>query len=612
MRQLKITAILLLLTACMPLAAKQKVDKKVNQVDFSKVKIADRYWSQRLLNNSNATIPVCIDQIENKTARMQNFINVPLHGEHKGIYFDDSDVYKAIEGFAYSLINNPDPKLEAKTDEWIDHIAAAQQPDGYINTYFTLKEPAKRWTDIDKHEMYCAGHLIEAGIAYYKATGKDKLLNVGRRMADYMMTVFGKGKRHWVPGHEEIELALVKLADTTGKKKYLDFAYWLLEERGHGYEKGIGSNWLVRHAQSTAPVRDQRHITGHAVRAMYLFCGMADVAARRPNTGYMQALDSLWNDVVYRHMYVTGGIGNSKKNEGFTTDYDLPNAEAYCETCASIGMAFWNLRMNEATGEAKYIDVMERSIYNALLAGINLQGNRFFYVNPLESDGKHHRKEWYGTACCPSNLCRFIPSIGGYIYGTSDDALYVNLFIGNEATVNLGGKDVKVSMTTSYPDNGQTTITLGGATDKQVRVRIPGWCDKYTVKVNGSDAKYSLEAGYAVLEGPWKAGDNIELNFEMPVKVVTADPRVKADVGLRAIQRGPLVYCAEAADNYIGLDSLRLSPNETFNTHYDDVLLNGTTLIDVRSEGKKFRLIPYYLWDNRAAGKMKVWLPYDE
>lgn len=311
-------------------------------------------------------------------------------------------------------------------------------------------------------------------------------------------------------------------------------------------------------------------------------------------------------------MYVTGGIGNSRKNEGFTVDYDLPNADAYCETCASIGMALWNLRMNEATGEAKYVDVMERTIYNALLAGVNLQGDLFFYVNPLASAGKHHRKPWYGTACCPSNVCRFIPSIGGYIYGTSDDALYLNLFIGNEATVTLGGKDVRVKLTTSYPDEGRSVLTINDATDKQVRVRIPAWCDKYTISVNGSSVKPAVKDGYAVLEGPWKAGDSIEVNFEMPVKVVAADPRVKADVGQRAIQRGPLVYCAEAADNYLDIDSLGLSPSATFAPHYDGGLLDGITVIDVQNGGQHFRLIPYYIWDNRAAGKMRVWLPYSE
>ena len=318
--------------------------KMIDAVDFSHVKIEDAFWSPRLEKHITATLPVCIDQIENQTGRIRNFENAAKgEGEHSGIFFDDSDVYKALEGMAYSLINHPDPELEKKADEWIDKFAAAQQPDGYINTFYTLTDMNKRWTNMDKHEMYCAGHMTEAAVAYYQATGKRKLLDVAIRMADHMMSVFGPGKRHWVPGHEEIELALVKLYQVTGETKYLDFANWLLEERGHGYgSMGDEGTWNPMYYQDEMPVREMSSIAGHAVRCMYLYCGMADVAALKQDSGYIAAMNRLWDDVVLRNMYITGGIGSSKHNEGFTVDYDLPNLEAYCETCASVGMVYWN------------------------------------------------------------------------------------------------------------------------------------------------------------------------------------------------------------------------------------------------------------------------------
>ena len=462
--------LVLLLTATLPLMAWGQTGqptRKVNQVDFSQVKITDAFWGPRLEKHATATLPVCIDQIENQTGRMQNFINAGKgSGGHSGIFFDDSDVYKAMEGMAYSLVVRPDDALEAKLDEWVDNIAGAQQPDGYINTYFTLTSNP-RWTDMDKHEMYCAGHLIEAGIAYYKARGKRKLLDVGQRMADHMMTLFGPDKRHWVAGHEEIELALVKLYEVTGNEDYLDFAYWLLEERGHGHGIGPNGPWNTRYYQDSVPVSQMTDISGHAVRLMYLFCGMADVAAYR-QTNYMQALNDLWHDVVDRNMYITGGIGQTASNEGFSEDYSLPNATAYCETCASIGMVLWNHRMNQFTGDSKYVDIVEQAMYNGVLSGINLRGDRFFYVNPLEANGTHHRQAWFGCACCPSNITRFLPSIGSYVYGTSDNALWVNLYIGSEATVAFSDGTVGVTMQTEYPWDGHVRLTIGSKMKKDL------------------------------------------------------------------------------------------------------------------------------------------------
>ena len=594
---------------------KEQPLKMIEQIDFSHVKINDNFWSPRLSKHVSATLPVCIDQIENQTGRIRNFENAAKgEGEHSGIFFDDSDVYKALEGMAYSLINNPDPELEKKADEWIDKFAAAQQPDGYINTFYTLTGLDKRWTNMDKHEMYCAGHMIEAGVAYYQATGKRKLLDVCIRMTDHMMSQFGPGKRHWVPGHEEIELALVKLYQTTQEQKYLDFAYWLLEERGHGHgTMGDEGKWDPVYYQDIVPVRRLTDISGHAVRCMYLYCGMADVAALKNDTGYIAAIDRLWDDVVHRNMYITGGIGSSRDNEGFTEDYDLPNLDAYCETCASVGMVLWNQRMNQLTGDSKYIDILERSLYNGALAGISLGGDRFFYVNPLESKGDHHRQEWYGCACCPSQLSRFLPSIGNYIYASSDDALWVNLYIGNTGQIRIGETDILLTQETDYPWDGSVKLTISTSQplEKEIRLRIPNWCKTYDLSINGKRINVSEEKGYAVIKD-WKSQDVIALDMDMPVEIVAADPHVKENFGKRAIQRGPLVYCMEEIDNPVYFDQIQLSPSTTFQTAFVSDILNGIKTIKTNGRAQSATFIPYYEWDNLKAVKMRVWIPYNE
>lgn len=594
--------------------------KMITPVNFSDVLIEDGFWTPRLQSHKDVTMGVCIDQIENQTGRIRNFENAALkQGEHSGIFFDDSDVYKALEGMAYSLQNIPDPVLEAKCDEWIDKFAAAQEEDGYINTFYTLTGLDKRWDNMDKHEMYCAGHMIEAGVAYYNVTGKRKLLDVCIRMADHMMTIFGPGKRNWVPGHEEIELALVKLYQATGDKKYLEFSEWLLDQRGHGYgshsvsQGEAARKWNPVYYQDDAPVRDMCEIAGHAVRAMYLYCGMADVAAYTGDQGYIDAINRLWDDVVLRNMYITGGIGQSAHNEGFTEDYSLPNLTAYCETCASVGMVLWNWRMNQFTGDSKYADVMERSMYNGALAGISLEGDTFFYVNPLESVGNHHRKPWYGCACCPSQICRFLPSIGNYIYGVSDNAVWVNLYMGNTAEVKVAGKDVTLTQKTDYPWDGAIALTVGtkSPVKTQIRLRIPDWCSSYTLAVNGQPVEAPVEKGYAVIERKWKNDDTVELNLDMPVEVVAADPRVKENEGKRAVQRGPLVYCIEEADNKVDFDSLRISEDAQFTTEFRPDFLRGVVTITARTADNTLNYIPYYTWDNREAGGMKVWVPLD-
>ena len=547
--------------------------RKMEPVNFSQVTITDQFWKPRLETHAATTLDVCIEQCEHATHRVRNFAIAAgvIRGKFDGLVYDDSDLYKMIEGVAYSLKNQHNPTLEAKIDTIIDYISKAQMEDGYLMTYYILGNINERWTNMDKHEMYCCGHLIEAAIAYDDATGKSKLLDVAIRFANHLIETFGPDKKIWVPGHQEIELALVKLYYKTHDSRYLDFSKWLLAQRGHD----LGTWNSPEYYQDLLPVKEQRKISGHAVRAMYMFTAMADVAAATNDKEYMVALDSLWHDVVDRNMYLTGGIGSSKDNEGFTEDYDLPNDKAYCETCASVGMVFWNNRMNLLSGDAKYVDVLERSMYNGALAGISLSGDKFFYVNPLETDGTHHRKVWYRTACCPSQMSRFLPSIGNYLYAREGKARF--------------------------------EIKTGKTFKAGLKFRIPGWCKKYTLTYNGQLEHTSTELGYATLEHNWRDGDVVELCMDMEVELVEADPRVKANVGKRAVQRGPLVYCLEQIDNPAITESV-ITQDMAFTTTRNDEL--GVVEIRGTSIDETLKFIPYYIWDNREPGKMKVWIDY--
>ena len=443
--------------------------------------ITDEFWKPKIDKVATKTLSACIYQTEVATPRIKNFERVARKkGEkHEGIFYDDSDVFKALEAMAYSLKTHPSADMEKKCDEWIDKIAAAQQPDGYLNTWYTLKGLQDRYTDMSMHEDYNAGHMIEAGVAYYNATGKRKLLDVCIKWADHFDALFGPGKRHWVTGHQELELALVKLYKVTKNEKYLKLADWLLSERGKKLAKGYTwTDWKdTAYAQDVLPVKQQTQITGHAVRAMYMYTGAADVAAQTGDADYIKAMRTVWEDVVYRNMYITGGIGSAGSNEGFSVDYDLPNEQAYCETCASVGMVFWNQRMNAMTGNAEYIDVLERSLYNGALDGLSLSGDRFFYGNPLASRGQHYRREWFGTACCPANIARMIASLGDYIYAKSDDAIYVNLFVGSNTTIPLKSGNVGVKMETNYPWEGKVKLNIDPVKKSKFKiyVRIPGW-----------------------------------------------------------------------------------------------------------------------------------------
>lgn len=624
----------------------QAPTRKFEPVNFSRVTINDGFWKPAMQKVATTTIQACILQTEVKTPRIKNFEKVARKkGEkHEGIFYDDSDVYKALEAIAYSVKNYPDANLEKKADEWIDKVAAAQLADGYIGTWYTLGGLDQRWSDMSMHEDYNGGHLIEAAVAYYNATGKKKLLDVATKFADHFDNNFGPGKKHWVTGHQELELALVKLYKTTNNKKYLDLAHWLLEERGHKYAKGYTwTDWKdTAYAQDVVPVRMQKEITGHAVRAMYMYTGAADVAALTGDEGYMTAMNNVWEDVVFRNMYVTGGVGSSGGNEGFSNDYDLPNEQAYCETCASVGMVFWNQRMNTLTGDSKFIDVLERSLYNAARDGLSLSGDHFFYGNPLASNGRHNRREWFGTACCPANIARLVASLGDYIYGANDNGIWVNLFIGSNTVLKIGKNEVPLSLETNYPWEGNVKMTVQPKAKKKfaMHVRIPGWAqgqvvpgdlyvfeDKtpaaFSINVNGKLATYKIEKGYAVIDRDWKKGDVVELNIPMDVKRVKARPELRQDEDRVALQRGPIVYCVEGVDNNDKAWNILLPDKATFTTSFKKDLLEGVETIqfqaptiqlssdgkNVSTEVKTITAIPYYSWCNRGQNQMQVWLP---
>ncbi len=620
------------------MSAQQEV---LTPVSFSNVTITDQFWKPKMNTVATTTLDACISYTQNKTGRIRNFERAANRsGRHEGFYYDDSDVYKALEAIAYSLKNRRNAHLEGIADEWIEKIIAAQLPDGYLNTYYQLTGINNRWTDMEKHEDYCAGHLIEAAIAYYDATGKEKLLNTAIRFANHIDSAFRQQNRPWVSGHQEIELALMKLYHHTKNERYLKLADWFLDQRGKG--RGRGAIWdkmkMPEYCQDVTPVKDERKIVGHAVRAMYLYTGAADVASQTKNSDYVTAMKSVWNDVVEHHLYITGGIGAQGSTEGFGEPYDLPNEAAYCETCASVGMVFWNQRMNSLLRETKYIDVLERSLYNGALDGVSLSGDRFFYGNPLASSGEEGRSEWFGTACCPSNIARLISSVGNYIYATSDNTIWVNLFAGNESVISLQKNKVKLKMETAYPWKGDVSLSV--SPDKKqafgIRVRIPGWLNEPTpgslyaysdktanmpaILINNAETKYQVEKGYAILDRVWKKGDRITVRFPMEVRKIVSNPKVKQNTGRIALQYGPLVYCVEGTEAGEGV---AVPAGTEFRVSFDSTLLGGVNvlqfeapvvLIDndglsVHTEKKQVKAIPYYSWNNRGNTKMQVWLP---
>jgi len=636
-----------LLAALITLPAVQlaaQARQQFEPVSFEQVNITDSFWRPKIDKVATVTMAACIYQTEVRTPRIRNFEKVArAQGErHEGIYYDDSDVYKALEAMAYALKTHPDVKLEAKADEWIDKIAAAQMPDGYLNTYYSLRGIDKRWTDVEKHEDYNAGHLFEAAVAYYQVTGKRKLLDVAIRLADHIDSTFRIPNRRWISGHEEIELALVKLYRVTGNDRYLKLAQWYLEQRGHQFP--YQSTWLTpAYWQDLKPVEEQTEITGHAVRAMYLYSGAADVAALTGNNKYMGAMQKVWQDVVERNMYITGGIGSAGSNEGFSVDYDLPNEQAYCETCASVGMVFWNQRMAQLTGDAKFLDVLERSLYNGALDGISLAGDRFFYDNPLASNGQHSRKAWFGTACCPANIARLVTSLGGYIYGKSDEAAWVNMYVSSNTQLKIGKTDVKLNMQTEYPWNGKINIQVDPVRKGKfsINLRIPGWCRQeivpgglyytnsttngqaFNCMINGKPVVAQIVNGYIQVSREWKQGDVLSLELPMVAQWVRCNTAAKENEDRLAIQRGPLLYCVEQMDNPEGVWNILASENCRFKPVQHQVLDEKvialeseipTAVPDTNGQGivlknRVIKAVPYYVWANRGANYMQVWLP---
>lgn len=633
---------------CQP---KAPSDYPFRPVAFTSVHFNDNFWLPRLETNRKVTIPFAFEQCT-ETGRIKNFeiAGGTAEGDFCSVYpFDDSDVYKIIEGASYALSIERDSALEKYLDEVIAKISAAQEEDGYLYTARTIKQdPPVRWTEGERwsnlylgHELYNMGHFYEAAVAHYTATGKRNMLDLAIKNADLIASVFGPGKKIGVPGHQEIEIGLVKLYRVTGDEKYLDLAKFFLDQRGKGQERKL----FGEYSQDHKPILEQEEAVGHAVRAAYMYSGIADVAALTGDAAYIQAIDRLWENVVSKKMYITGGIGARGGGEAFGPNYELPNATAYAETCAAIANAFWNQRMFLLHGDAKYIDVLERVIYNGVLSGVGLSGNLFFYPNPLESFGQHERSLWFSCACCPSNISRFMPSIPGYVYAQKGGALFVNLFVASQAEIMLDQVKVAVEQETDYPWDGRVRIVLNPESNRKftVHVRIPGWAreqpvptDLYryvdsfdaapTLKVNGKDIPINLAEGYVPIRRTWKKGDAVELDLPMPVRRVKSHPGVKENEKKIALIRGPLVYCAEWPDNGGHISHLVLEDDVELSAERRDDLLNGVTVIKgkalalfgtedektVRKETLDFTAIPYYAWAHRGQGEMSVWLPEEE
>ena len=614
--------------------AKTATSDRLMAVPFSQVNIIDRFWGKRLETNREITIPSVLEKC--RDGRISNFENATVLNKvnFKGVFYDDSDLYKVIEGIAHSLKNHPDTKLEKIADGIIDKIASAQWDDGYINTYYSLpvKQPEKRWGNMGKkHELYCAGHLIEAAIAYYQATRKTKLLDTAIKFADYVDSVFGPDKKRSVPGHQEIELALVKLYRLTKIAKYLNLAKFFLDERGNNHHRKT----FGFYSQDHKPVIEQNQAVGHTVRALYMYCAMADVVAESVTNGYLNALNKLWENIVSKKMYITGGVGSRHEYESFGKDYELPNKTAYSETCAAIANIMWNHRMFLLNQHSKYIDVLETVLYNAFAVSVAMSGEKFFYVNPLESDGKFMfnkdsavHQEWFECSCCPTNIVRFVPTIAGYIYAQHQNALFINLYIGSSLETKISGRTVKLTMKTDYPMNEQIYINIEPdmAAKFPIKLRIPGWSQnkplpsdlysyidnnnsKAAILINGRNVDYSIENGFAVIDRLWNKDDSIEITIPMPIRRVLSHQKVLDNRQKVALQRGPIVYCAEWVDNEIPITDITLPDDAVLRTEYRKDLLNGINVISGDlSENCKFTAIPYYTWAHRGKGQMAVWL----
>ncbi len=622
-------------------------DYDISPVDIDKVRITGGMWAELVARNREVTLPYAFKKCE-ETNRIENFARAAgiTEGPHEGERYNDTDVYKIIEGAAYSLMQKPDAKLEQYVDSLVSLIAAAQEPDGYIFTSRTIDatKPApgagrERWIDVwVSHELYNAGHLDEAAVAYYKATGKRELLDVALKNADLIYDEFGWDKRKSAPGHQEIEIGLVKLFEVTGEKRYLDLAQFFIDVRGYPQEHlkhEPGTRFAVyndlEYLQQHKPVLEQEKATGHAVRATYMYSGLTDIAVKKGLAEYLEASERLWNNVVNTKIYITGGVGAQHRGEAFGPDYYLPNASAYNETCAAIGNVFWNERLFRATGDSKYVDVLERSLYNGLISGLGYDGKTFFYPNPLESDGDYQRSPWFGVACCPGNLVRFISQVNSYIYAHTDEAVYINLFIPSEAEISLAQGNISIIQETDYPWSGNVklTVTVENTVDFDLKIRIPQWLKEsplagdlysYTdsssmqpvLKSGNEPLDYTEEKGYMVISRKWHGDENITVGFPMEIRKVVANNRVEENRGKIAFERGPVVYCFEEADNGKILNNKVIGESsQEFSFNPD--LLGGSGLINVNavdSTGTPVRLtgIPYFRWANRGKGEMAVWM----
>jgi uncharacterized protein len=614
-------------------------------VGLASVMIEDPFWSPRRQVNRRQVLLHEYRMLK-ETGRIDQYRLDWKPGDPNPPHiFWDSDVAKWIEAAAYSLATHPDADLDRLLNEVIGLVASAQQADGYLNPHYTVVEPGKRWTNLrDCHEMYCAGHMIEAGVAHFECTGKRTLLEVVCKLADCIDNTFGPGKRAGYCGHEEIELALAKLHRVTGEGRYLRLAEYFLNERGtqphvfdtEAVQRGEApkKHWAGGdHAyyQAHMPVREQAEAVGHAVRAMYLYSAMADVGRETADKALLAACRTLWQDVVGRKMYVTGGVGSEHRGEAFTKAYDLPNESAYAETCAAIGLVFFAHRMLQIEGDSQYADVMERALYNGVLSGVSADGRTFFYVNPLASRGNHHRQEWFGCACCPPNIARILASLGQYVYSARQEALYVHLYVAGQARAQVAGQTVTLRQEGQYPWHGRMRITLDVAqpTKFDLMLRVPGWCRRHTVKINGKAVGRRISKGYVRLGRRWQAGDVVDLSLQMPIERIVAHPHVEQDAGKVALQRGPVVYCLEQCDHKADVRSIRLRDRAELKACFEKRLLGGAVVIEGETQAwdqsawndqlyqpigqaevrpAKIRAIPYCLWDNRQAGAMTVWM----
>lgn len=644
-----------------------KGSSKLFSLPLQNIEINDGFWSKYTKLVKDVIIPYQWDILNDKVedAEPSHCLNNfkiaagEIEGKFGGAVFQDTDVAKWLEAVAYSLTTEKDENLEKVADEVIELIGKAQCEDGYINTYFTIKEPELRWTNLTEgHELYTAGHLLEAAVAYYNATGKDKFLNIMIKFADLICDTFGEdeNKKQGYPGHQEIELALFKLYEVTGNRKYADMAKYFIDERGKEPNLFLEeekteqfkrifpefAGYTPLYSQSHLPVREQKTAEGHAVRATYMYCAMADLAYEYNDKELFKACEILWNNIVNKRMFITGDIGSSGLLERFTTDYDLPNDINYSETCASIGLALFGLRMAKITKESKYIDIVEKALYNTVLSGIAMDGKSFFYVNPLEvwpdsclpRTSKEHvkpvRQKWFGVACCPPNIARTLASLGQYIYMQDKDTLYINLFVSNKSKVELENTVLNVEMITEFPNDSNVKLHLSSNNNEKlsIAIRIPDYAEGFSIKLNGVLYEFDNKNGYAIINGVFN-DDSIDINFNAPARFIYSNPLVRADFGKVAITKGPLVYCLEEIDNGNNLSGIMIDTNMKIEEEYDNELLGGTTVVYVNGKkvsdsnwnneklyftskpilsDVKLKAIPYCYWDNRGNGEMIVWV----